>query len=65
MGQQTKLSEADLIQMLRVHFHLVAETMAEIASIRGDRFTVKLTTQIDGHDVGAALFAVKRADTEE
>lgn len=65
MGQHSKLTEADLIQMLRIHFHLVAETMAEIAAVRGERFTVKLTTQIGGHDVGAAMFAVTRADKEE
>lgn len=52
------LSDADVVEMLKVNFHLLAETMAELASRDADKSIVKLHATHGGFKIGCALQAL-------
>lgn len=51
------LTEDDLTEVLKLQFRMIAETLAEIAQIRGKKTTVQLSCETKGCGVKAVLSA--------
>ncbi len=51
------MSEDDLVEMMKIHFHLLAETFAELAARNPDKRIIKIRETVNGFEVGCALAA--------
>lgn len=53
----TDMTEGDLAEMMKLHFHLLAETFAELAERNPEKRIIKMHTDMNGFEVGCALAA--------
>ena len=54
---EAKLSQEDLLEMLKLQVHMVAETAANIAAIRGKKTTLGLSAHVVGFNVSISITA--------
>ena len=57
MSNPIRHSEEDLVQMMQMYFHLMAENMAELAARNPDKSIIKLRATVQGFEVSGAVQA--------
>lgn len=57
MSHQAQMREDDLVQAMQLHFHLLAETLAQLAEQNPEKSIIKMHTEMRGFEVGCAMQA--------
>ena len=60
MKKPVHMTEGDLVEMMKLNFHLIAEIFAELAERNPEKRMVKLHSTVNGFRIGCALMATEQ-----